>query len=170
MKPIHVIYTALQAVVVFSVCFILADCSTKRRSVTTATQLAVESTGAVTSSDSTGMVVDVRETRRDSVATTTGVDGSLRIERDTAGRPVLYIWSSKIKAGSTTNIDTSKTETAAGRSQSFAVEYKGTAAVNVEKEKETVASGGTGQLIGLIMVVAGAAMFTLSLISIWHKK
>lgn len=170
MKRIHVIYTALQAVAIFTVCFILADCSARRRSVTTATMSAVESVGVVAGSDSTGMVVDIKETRRDSVATTAGVDGSLRIERDTAGRPVLYLWRSTINAGRAITTDATKTEVATGRSESVDVEYKAAATAVVEKEKETVASGGTGQLIGMIMVVAGAVLFTLSILSIWRRK
>lgn len=71
---------------------LLLSCSTTRHAETVTTVETRDTTHTRILDDSITATVDQRAELRDTTQRNEHITGSLKIERDTAGRPVLYIW------------------------------------------------------------------------------
>lgn len=115
---------------------LLLSCSTTRHT-ETVTTVETRDTTQVHLLDSTTTAAEIyRAEIRDTLQQTERDTGTLKIERDTAGRPILFIWtrSTLIHSTSVKNFDFDRLF--AGRTYSSATDSTATRAENIEKEEK----------------------------------
>lgn len=115
---------------------LLLSCSTTRHS-ETVTTVETRDTTQVHSLDSTTTAAEIyRAEIRDTLQQSDHVTGSLKIERDTAGRPVLYIWDTSALMRTATVHGSEFNGLSIGHGHYRATDSTATRAENVEKEEK----------------------------------
>lgn len=116
---------------------LLYACSSTRNTNTTTTGETRDTTHTCIIADTTAATVEQHTEQHDTVRQADRVTGSLKIERDTAGRPVLYIWDTSALMQSTRSKKIDDTAGLSGYSTATATYATATRAENIEKEEKT---------------------------------
>lgn len=152
---------------------LLLSCSTSRHAETAAT-IETRDTTRIHSLDSTTTAEEIhRGEVRDTVQKGEHITGSLKIERDTAGRPVLYIWDTSALMRTATVQEYEFAGLSIGRGHYRATDTTTTTAEDIQKEEKKATKVGAPLEdyigVGLILFVILYVIYVI-IENLWRNR